>query len=133
MERYESFLFLIGSIFIPLFGILCADHFFNRRGRIDLEALYSSGGRYWFTGGIRLAAFLPWLAGFAVYHWIAPVGPPWWTELIGNAFGAPLSASLPWLGASVPSFVASFTLAVVGPRLSSRSPTPERGEDENSG
>lgn len=133
MARYESFLFLIGSVFIPLFGILCADHFFNRRGRIDLDALFSTEGRYWFTSGIRLAAFLPWLAGFAVYHWIAPVGPLWWTELIATTFGSPLSASVPWLGASVPSFFIAFTLSLIVPRLSSWRSDHERGGDENSG
>jgi putative hydroxymethylpyrimidine transporter CytX len=133
MERYESFLFLIGSVFIPLFGILCADHFFTRRGRIDLDQLYSTEGRYWFTSGIRLAAFLPWAAGFAVYHWIAPTGPAWWTALIERWFGAPLSTSIPWLGASLPSFLVAFTLSLIIPRLSSWRSYRQRGEDEDSG
>ncbi|MDQ3916347.1 MAG: cytosine permease [Actinomycetota bacterium] len=116
MERYESFLFLLGSVFIPLFGILIADHFFNRRRRIALGALYERDGEYWYRGGIRVAALVPWVAGFALYHWIAPTGPSWWLEWSDVLFGTPLSARFPWLSASLPSFGIAFlgTLVIGG-------------------
>ncbi|MGH2729301.1 MAG: purine-cytosine permease family protein [Actinomycetota bacterium] len=132
MERYESFLFLIGSVFIPLFGILAADHFVNRRGRIDVGELYRADGDYWFTGGIRLPAFVPWIAGFVVFHWVNPGGlPSWWTDGVSSIFGTPLSDRLPWLGASIPSFVVAFLLAIRW--RSFRSPAHRRGDDEDSG
>ncbi|MFN2587608.1 MAG: cytosine permease [Actinomycetota bacterium] len=112
MERYESFLFLLGSVFIPLFGILIADHFVNRRRRIALHALYERAGEYWYSGGVRAAALLPWAAGFVVYHWIAPTGPGWWLDWSETLFGMPLSARLPWLGASLPSFGVAFLLTL---------------------
>ena len=112
MERYESFLFLLGSVFVPLFGILVADHFFNRRRRVVVEDLYKEDGRYWFSGGVRLAALWPWLAGFAVYHWIAPTGPGWWLEWADRLVGTPLSARWPWLSASVASFLVAFVAAL---------------------
>jgi putative hydroxymethylpyrimidine transporter CytX len=112
MERYESFLFLLGSIFIPLFGILIADHFVNRRRRIDVAALYEKKGEYWYRGGVRIAALVPWAAGFALYHWIAPTGPDWWLEWSEALFGSPLSARFPWLSASLPSFAAAFVLTL---------------------
>jgi cytosine/uracil/thiamine/allantoin permease len=108
MERYESFLFLLGSVFIPLFGILIADHFVNRRRRIDMAALYEREGDYWYSGGVRAGALLPWVAGFVLYHWIAPTGPDWWLEWNEGLFGTPLSARLPWLSASLPSFAIAF-------------------------
>lgn len=126
MGLYESFLFLIGSIFIPLSGILVADHFFNRRRAVTVEDLYDPKGKYWFTRGVRLSAFLPWVAGFALYHWIAPTGPAWWTEGIESMLGVPLSARIEWLGASIPSFAVAFLLALVVPRLSSGSRRGER-------
>lgn len=126
MELYESFLFLIGSIFIPLFGILVADHFINRRRRLKVADLYDRQGGYWFTFGVRLTAFLPWVAGFVLYHWITPTGPAWWTDAIGSTLGRPLSARFEWLGGSVPSFAVAFLLALVIPRLSSGGKQRER-------
>jgi NCS1 family nucleobase:cation symporter-1 len=120
MERYESFLFLLGSVFVPLFGILVADHFFNRRRSVVVEDLYSAEGRYWYSGGVRAAALWPWVAGFVVYHWVAPTGPGWWLEWTEGVVGTPLSARWPWLSASVASFGVAFaaTLTLRGDRRS---------------
>jgi nucleobase:cation symporter-1, NCS1 family len=134
MQRYESFLFLIGSVFIPLFGILIADHFVNRRGRVQMTALYDEGGRYWYRSGVRFGSLVPWIAGFAVYHWIVPTGPSWWLEAAESVLGSPLIEAFPWLPASLPSFAVAFLLALKPPlrglRLSSEAPS-RRGEDED--
>ena len=127
MELYESFLFLIGSVFVPLLGVLAGDHFVVRRGRIDATSLYSGGGRYWFRRGVRPAAFVPWIAGFVVYHWINPSPLDWWLRLTGAVFGEPLSVRWSWLNASIPAFVVAFGLAVLllGGHIIGRS-RPER-------
>lgn len=119
MERYESFLFLLGSVFVPLFGILVADHFFNRQRRVDVAALYEEDGPYWYSRGVRLTALAPWVAGFAVYHWIAPTGPGWWLAWADGLVGTPLSVRWPWLSASVVSFAVAFAaaLALRGPTI----------------
>ncbi len=123
MERYETFLFLIGSVFVPLFGILAADHFVNRRGRIDLEQLDMVGGSYWFNGGVRLGAVVPWVAGFLVYHWVLPTGPASWLDLVGGIAGDPLVTRFPWLSASLAAFAVSFLTSLrPASRLSSASP-----------
>jgi NCS1 family nucleobase:cation symporter-1 len=124
MSAYESFLFLIGSVFVPLFGILCAEYFVLGRRSLDVGDLYRSDGRYWFRGGVRMAALIPWMCGFLVYHWIAPVGPTWWIEGIGSLLGNPLSERAGWLGASVPSFAIAFLLALIVPRIPSRPRRP---------
>ena len=98
MERYESFLFLIGSVFVPLFGIFIA-HYHLRRSSSDATH--------------AVAAFGAWALGFAVYHWIAPTGPAWWLDLMDGLPGDPLSISAPWLSASIPSFVVAL-LGYVG-------------------
>jgi putative hydroxymethylpyrimidine transporter CytX len=120
MDRFESFLFLVGSVFVPLFGILIADHFVIRRRAIAVEHLYRTTGPYWFTGGIRVAAFLVWAAGFLVYHWVVPTGPAAWVHGVKDVLGTPLSERLPWLAASIPSFAVAFLLTLVVARLSSR-------------
>ncbi len=113
MERYEAFLFLLGSIFIPLFGVFAAHPFARSQRPLDLGALYETGGPYWFTRGFRLAAFAPWLAGLAVYHWILPTGPSWWIEAVERVVGEPLASRFGWLSASIPAFLTSFVLALL--------------------
>lgn len=127
MELYESFLFLIGSVFVPLLGVMAADHFVKRRSHVDEGRLQDRHG-YWFTGGVRWAAMLPWLAGFVVYHWINPSPLQWWLRLNESVFGAPLSVTLPWLCASVPAFAIAFLLVLVLPRDISSGHSHERGE-----
>jgi nucleobase:cation symporter-1, NCS1 family len=113
MERYEIFLFLIGSVFLPLFGILAADYFVLRRRRIASAELFREGGEYWYSRGIRVGAFVPWIGGFVTYHWIAPLGPGWWVQAWSAVLGSPLSARLEWLNASIPSLAVAFTLTLL--------------------
>jgi nucleobase:cation symporter-1, NCS1 family len=112
MDRYEAFLFLLGSVFVPLFGVLAADHFVARRGRIDIPSLYAPGGTYWFQSGVRVQTMIPWLAGFLVYHWVLPTGPEWWLALVDSFSDTPLSTRWPWLSASIMSFVVAFLLTL---------------------
>jgi nucleobase:cation symporter-1, NCS1 family len=107
MERYESFLFLIGSVFVPLFGVFIAHHYFR-------------------PVAIRAAAFAAWVAGFVLYHWISPTGPAWWLERIASLLGDPLSGRWPWLNASLPSFLLAFALTFVVAGLSSAPSRIER-------
>ena len=115
MVAYESFLFFIGSVFVPLFGIFIADHFVLRRARLDVEALYEDRGRY---GGVRLSALIPWLLGFFVFHWINPSPLTWWVELFTGWFGEPISTKVSWLPGSLPAFVASFAATIIARRVS---------------
>jgi nucleobase:cation symporter-1, NCS1 family len=93
---YESFLILLGSFFVPLFGVLLADWL-------------AAGARYAphdvFAGpAVRWGMVAAWIAGFALYQWLHPVGPSWWVEAIGEPpdFG---------IGATLPSFALSLALA----------------------
>jgi NCS1 family nucleobase:cation symporter-1 len=127
MARYESFLFLLGSVFVPLFGILTADHFIIRKSTIDIPSLYAADGRYRFTRGIRIRALIPWLAGFVAYHWVVPTGPQWWLNAVEGVLSSPLSSRWPWLSASLLSFALAFVLALCT-GLSSRQRIERRGE-----
>lgn len=122
MELYESFLFLIGSIFIPLLGLIAADHFIVRRSRIEVAQLYGTPAHR-YRGGIRWAALIPWMSGFIVYHWINPSPLGWWLRVTEDVFGGPLSAEVPWLSASVPAFLVAFLAGLALPRDISSGPT----------
>lgn len=112
MDRYISFLLLIGSVFVPLFAVFAATYFVRGRRALAVDELYGRG-RYWYTGGLRSAAVLPWVAGVLVFHWIAPTGPVWWTEFVTDLVGTPLSERFDWLSASLPAGAVSFALALL--------------------
>ncbi len=117
LVQYESFLFLIGAFFVPLFGVLAADYFVVRKKRLVPDDLYGPAAR-----GPRWRGFVAWLGGFVVYQWIVPTQIPGWKTLLSALFGAvnlpfPLSEHLPWLGGSLPSLGVSFLLyALLGRR-----------------
>jgi nucleobase:cation symporter-1, NCS1 family len=111
IERYEVFLFLIGSVFVPLFGVFAADYFVLRGGRFGERALFE-------PTGVRWRAIVPWAAGFLLYHWCAAPGamPAGWTNAVGTVFGSWLHLPFPLFdarfGASLPSFVLAFVLSL---------------------
>jgi nucleobase:cation symporter-1, NCS1 family len=87
---YESFLFLLGSFFVPLFGVLAADFLLGQDRPVD----------------VRWSGLVAWFAGFAAYHWIQPTGPSWWTDAVGAVPGAGEFTG----GASLPAFALAFVL-----------------------
>ena len=80
MDRYESFLYLIGGIFIPLFGVVIFDYFLYRRRRMDIKELHEGKT-------LNRGALLSWVGGLMVYFIFLYFLPRW--------------------GASLPSFFAS--------------------------
>ena len=98
LGNYESFLLLLGSFFVPLFGVLFADW---------LLAGASYAKHDFFAGPrLRIGPLVAWLAGFALYQWLAPLGPSWWVELV-NRTNPPSTQ----IGSSLPSFALAFALA----------------------
>jgi NCS1 family nucleobase:cation symporter-1 len=93
IAQYEGFLLLIGSLFVPLFGLLAADYFIVREWKYEVNELYQERGRYWYRGGVNPWAVAAWALGVLVYHATARF--------------------LPWLGASIPSFLASLLLYLI--------------------
>jgi putative hydroxymethylpyrimidine transporter CytX len=109
---YEFFLLLIGSIFVPLFGVFLADYYVVHRGRgYRAEALFDHGGRYRYAGGFNLAAAGAWLLGFAVYHWIAPTSLAGWASAVETFFAGWLGLPFPLFGGEVPASVFAFGVA----------------------
>ncbi len=64
MSEYFNFLLLIGSLFVPLFGIVLADYFVARRWGLAEE-----------VGEWRISALVAWLAGVLIYQAIARWAP----------------------------------------------------------
>ena len=109
LGNYQDFLYLLGSFFVPLFGVLAADW-------LAAGAHYSRAQV--FDGpSFRPGQLAAWLVGFGLYQWLSPVGPSWWTSLVAHTHPGNVSFT-----ASLPSFAASFALAL-GLGLATRSST----------
>jgi NCS1 family nucleobase:cation symporter-1 len=112
IERYEVFLFLIGSVFVPLFGVFAAEYFVLRRGRFDEGSLFEATG-------VRWRAVVPWVAGFVLYQWCVAPGtmPAGWTGLVTTVFRTWLHLPFPLFdarfGASLPSFALAFLASLL--------------------
>ena len=109
LTQYSTFLYLLGSFFVPLFGVLAAD-WSIRRG-YTREAVFAAPA-------FRPALLGAWLAGFAFYQWLRPTGPAWWTGLIAHFHPQDLG-----LGASLPAFALAFALTALASLLA-RKPVP---------
>lgn len=100
LVSYQSFLLLLGSVFVPLFAVLLAD--WLARGRhYRYEDVFEAAD--WRPGLITA-----WVAGFALYQWLYPTGPTWWVDLLSE-----LNPPDWGIGATVPSFLVSFGIASV--------------------
>jgi NCS1 family nucleobase:cation symporter-1 len=91
LVQYASFLLLLGSFFVPLFGVLLAQWLVGARDPFA-------------TREVRVGQIVAWLAGFGVYQWLSPSGPGWWTRLV--------DVTHPAIGGSLPSFAAAFLLSI---------------------
>jgi NCS1 family nucleobase:cation symporter-1 len=109
LRNYETFLLLLGSFFVPLFGVLLADWLL-------------AGARYTGDDVFRSPAFRPgliaaWVLGFLLYHFlhVPPLGPSWWVDIVERV-GQP-----DWdYGATLPSFVSAFGLGLLAVLLERR-------------
>jgi nucleobase:cation symporter-1, NCS1 family len=97
LRSYQTFLFLLGSFFVPLLGVLIADWL--------VSGMRYTSDRFFAAPAVRPAQVAAWLAGFALYQWLYPNGPSWWLSFIHHE-SAPYDVT-----ASLPSFAASFILS----------------------
>jgi len=105
---YQSFLLLLGSVFVPLFAVLLADWL--------TAGLHYTEADVFDAPAWRPALVAAWVAGFALYQWLFPTGPSWWTDAV-----AKLDPPDWGIGATVPAFLVSFAIAGVVSVLSRRS------------
>jgi nucleobase:cation symporter-1, NCS1 family len=104
LGNYQDFLYLLGSFFVPLLGVLVGDWLLSGAS-YTADDLFA--GPAW-----RPAGLVGWLAAFALYQWLDPVGPHWWTKLVAHTHpgNVTFTASLPSFGLALALTVA-LTLA----------------------
>jgi hypothetical protein len=59
-----------------------------------------------------------WIAGFALYQWLFPTGPSWWVDAVAR-----LNPPAWGVGATVPSFLVAFCIALAVALVTRRQPT----------
>jgi nucleobase:cation symporter-1, NCS1 family len=98
LTSFQSFLFLLGSFFVPLFAVLLADWLASGR-RFEQTDVFAAPA-------VRPGMVGAWIAGFAAYQWLTPTGPAWWVEQVQR-----LDPPAWGIGATLPSFAVSFAVA----------------------
>ncbi len=94
---FETFLLIIGGLFVPLLGVVVADSFLVRRGRYRREEFFEAAPR------LRWPAFASWIPGILLYFGIAYA----WIQ------------GFPPIGATLPSFAVAAGLHVAFAKLES--------------
>jgi nucleobase:cation symporter-1, NCS1 family len=95
---FELFLFLLGSVFVPLFGVFVADYFLLPRSPVSQS--------------FRPIALVAWLAGFLVYQWSVPTGPAWWQSTVRTVIHGWLGLPFPLAGSAAGASIPSFAVAL---------------------
>jgi nucleobase:cation symporter-1, NCS1 family len=104
LGSYTSFLYMLGSFFVPLFGVLLA-HWLLAGARYRSADIFGAPA-------LRPGLLIAWVAGFALYQWLLPQGPGWWIDLVERTDPPMLG-----IGATLPSFATAFVLAAAATAL----------------
>ncbi|MGH3238740.1 MAG: purine-cytosine permease family protein [Spirillospora sp.] len=121
---YAGFLSLIGSVFVPMLGVLAADFFLGRRRRHRRDGSGQVDG--WDvsrTAPSRWGMIVAWAAGFVVYQLINPGTVSRWAGFWEDIRDVLHFGPQTWMSASLLSFLAAAIAALLIDRLPSGSLT----------
>jgi putative hydroxymethylpyrimidine transporter CytX len=105
VSDYENFLILIGSLFVPLLGVLAVDYFLLSRRSWDLSEHAPE----------RWVMLVPWFVGFCAYQLINPGYVGWWSRQWAHVDRWLHFTPSTWMSASLISFaVAALATVPVG-------------------
>jgi len=107
LTSFQSFLFLLGSFFVPLFAVLLADWLLSGL-RYTADDVF--GAPPW-----RLGMLAAWIVGFGTYQYLSPTGPTWWVDQVER-----LNPPAWSIGATLPSFAASLLVGLAAAALARR-------------
>jgi nucleobase:cation symporter-1, NCS1 family len=111
IDNYVNFLTLIGSVFVPMFGVLAADYFLaGRSAHWDVSVRAKS----------RWGMLVAWLVGLAVYQLINPGEVGAWSTFWEHVAGLLHFTAQSWMSASLFSFLAAGIVAYAADLLSRR-------------
>jgi purine-cytosine permease-like protein len=103
--NYQNFLYLIGSVFVPLFAVAAVDFFLVSRQRWDVSE----------HSRLRVVPVVAWACGFVAYQLVYPGDVAGWSDFWSAAAGAIGFAAPVWLGSSVAAIgVGGLVMLVLG-------------------
>jgi NCS1 family nucleobase:cation symporter-1 len=112
ITEYQSFLFLIGSVFVPLFAVAAVDFFTVSNQRWDVSG----------SSPLRAVPVIAWACGFVAYQLVYPGTVPGWSDFWTAAAAALHFTAPSWLGSSVAAIVVGgVVMFVLGRLVRSRS------------
>lgn len=113
-DDYQNFLYLIGSVFIPMSAVFIMDYFvFGGRRGWDSSP----------TAPARWLMLMPWVLGFCAYQLINPGYISWWRQFWVNVDSLVHFTPASWMSASLICFAVA-ALATVPVRISRRPKVP---------
>jgi purine-cytosine permease-like protein len=95
IENYETFILLIGAVFVPLFGVVLSDYYIIKHRKYTYTMMYDENALK-----IGFPAILAWSVGVFLYYILSSLSPihiPNW----------------PAIGATIPSFIVSSLLYII--------------------
>jgi NCS1 family nucleobase:cation symporter-1 len=101
---YQNFLYLIGSVFVPLSAVFAVDYFLLG-GRTRWDASESAAPRW--------VMLVPWLLGFCAYQLINPGGISWWVTGWTHVQSWLSFTPQTWMSASLISFAVAAIAALL--------------------
>ena len=99
IAQYETFILLIGAVFVPLFGVVLTDYYIVKNRKYTKDMIYGESALK-----IGFTAIISWSIGVLVYYLLSSLSPIHMAEL-------------PKIGATIPSLVVSSLLYLVMIRL----------------
>jgi nucleobase:cation symporter-1, NCS1 family len=110
-SQYQSFLFLIGSVFVPLYAVAAVDFFLVSRQSWDVSN----------TSRLRVAPVIAWACGFIAYQLVYPGTVPGWADFWTSVDQRIGFVQPGWLGSSVAAIaVGGFVMFISGLLLRNR-------------
>ena len=112
--QYQSFLFLIGSVFVPLFAVAAVDFFAVSGQRWDVSD----------RARLRIVPVIAWACGFVAYQLVYPGGVAGWASLWAGINAAIGFTAPGWLGSSVAAIVVGGLVMLILGRLTRHRTAP---------
>jgi purine-cytosine permease-like protein len=99
IAQYETFILLIGAVFVPLFGVVLCDYYIIRNLKYTKDMIYGKD-----VLKIGYTAIVSWSIGVLVYYVLSSLSPIHMAEL-------------PKIGATIPSLIVSSSIYLIMVRL----------------
>jgi nucleobase:cation symporter-1, NCS1 family len=104
INDYQSFLLLIGSVFVPMFAVFAVDYFVLG-GRTRWNSAVDAPARW--------LMLVPWVLGFIAYQLVNPGSVSWWARGWAHVQSWLHFTPQTWMSASIVSFVVAAVAALI--------------------